>query len=287
MAVVGLANVLSIEGRKRNVYVNTIAPVAGSRLTATVLPSNMLQSLRPEYVAPVVGYLCSESCNETGSLFELGAGWIGRLRWERSHGKFFRVSQPRQAEPRDDEEAVGADEQLQPDPEREESIRKQFTPEHVRDNWEEIVDFSADSSHPSSNQEAFAVIMEHLRKQEEEQQQQQQQRGGSRSGARNGSSTWASDSIFEQISNAMESDGGKLVNEVKSVIQFDVCKGDNTKKWLVDLSSGKGSVKELSQSDKASPKLIIRVNDEDLIAMSKGSLNPQQVSLLTYENSEN
>ncbi|HEX6386211.1 MAG TPA: SDR family oxidoreductase, partial [Anaerolineae bacterium] len=94
LGLYGLANTLAIEGQKRNVHVNTIAPIAGSRLTETVLPPDLVEALKPEYVAPLVAYLCHESCTETGGLFEVGAGWVSRLRWQRSKGAFFPLSQP-------------------------------------------------------------------------------------------------------------------------------------------------------------------------------------------------
>ena len=75
-----------IEGRKRGVLVNTIAPIAGSRLTETVLPKELIDALRPEYVSPLVAYLCHESCTETGGLFEVGGGYFAKLRWERTAG---------------------------------------------------------------------------------------------------------------------------------------------------------------------------------------------------------
>jgi 3-hydroxyacyl-CoA dehydrogenase/3a,7a,12a-trihydroxy-5b-cholest-24-enoyl-CoA hydratase len=91
LGLVGLSNTLAIEGRKRNILVNTIAPIAGSRLTETVLPKELVDALRPEYVSPLVAYLCHESNTETGGLFEVGGGFFAKLRWERTAGKRFKL----------------------------------------------------------------------------------------------------------------------------------------------------------------------------------------------------
>ena len=91
LGLVGLSSTLALEGKKKNVLVNTIAPLAGSRLTETVLPKELIDALRPEYVSPLVAYLCHESSTETGGLFEVGGGFFAKLRWERAEGKTVRL----------------------------------------------------------------------------------------------------------------------------------------------------------------------------------------------------
>ena len=86
MALIGLGQTLALEGKKYNIHSNTIAPIADSRLTATVLPDDIRKKLKPEYVSPLVAYLCSEQCEATGSLFEVGAGSFFHLNWYRSEG---------------------------------------------------------------------------------------------------------------------------------------------------------------------------------------------------------
>jgi NAD(P)-dependent dehydrogenase (short-subunit alcohol dehydrogenase family) len=53
---------LAREGEKKNIRVNTIAPLAASRMLETVMPPDVLANLKPALVAPLVGYLCHESC---------------------------------------------------------------------------------------------------------------------------------------------------------------------------------------------------------------------------------
>jgi (3R)-3-hydroxyacyl-CoA dehydrogenase / 3a,7a,12a-trihydroxy-5b-cholest-24-enoyl-CoA hydratase / enoyl-CoA hydratase 2 len=70
LGLVGFTYALALEGKKNNVHVNAIAPIAGSRMTETVLPPDLLEALKPEYVAALVAWLCHEDCDETGGLFE-------------------------------------------------------------------------------------------------------------------------------------------------------------------------------------------------------------------------
>jgi putative sterol carrier protein len=79
MGLVGLMNTLKLEGEKHNIKVNTVAPVAGTRLTEDVLPPDLFEKLTPEFVAPFVLYLCSEQCPVTGAIYNAGMGYFNRV----------------------------------------------------------------------------------------------------------------------------------------------------------------------------------------------------------------
>ena len=93
LGMLGLANTLAEEGRAKNIKVNTIAPVAASRMTENILPPQLLSELKPEYISPLVAWLCHEDCEETKGLFEVGAGYMAKLRWERTLGHAFKLGQ--------------------------------------------------------------------------------------------------------------------------------------------------------------------------------------------------
>lgn len=77
-ALLGFASTLELEGAKYNIKANVIAPVAASRLTEDVMPPAVLEKLKPEYVSPMVAYLCSEECQVSGQIFTAGGGYFGR-----------------------------------------------------------------------------------------------------------------------------------------------------------------------------------------------------------------
>ncbi|MFO7600110.1 MAG: SDR family NAD(P)-dependent oxidoreductase [Candidatus Desulfacyla sp.] len=76
--LLGFMNTLKLEGDKHNIKVNTIAPVAATRLTEDILPPDLLAKLKPEFVAPLVLYLCSQGCKEQGMIFNAGMGYFNR-----------------------------------------------------------------------------------------------------------------------------------------------------------------------------------------------------------------
>ena len=79
MGLVGMMNTLKLEGEKYGINVNTVAPLAASRLTQDVMPPDLFARSKPEFVAPLVLYLCSEHCPVSGHIYNAGMGFFNRV----------------------------------------------------------------------------------------------------------------------------------------------------------------------------------------------------------------
>ncbi len=73
MAVVGLMQTLSIEGAKNGIHVNCLAPTATTRMTDDILPGQIQDHFKAEYVTPAAVYLVSEQA-PTRCIMNAGAG---------------------------------------------------------------------------------------------------------------------------------------------------------------------------------------------------------------------
>ena len=133
--ILGFSRALAREGAKYNIYVNTIAPNAGTNMTRTIMPEEMVQAFKPDYVAPLVVLLSSDKVPNppTGRLYEVGSGWFAQTRWQRSAGYGF-------------------------------PLDKQLTPEAVREQWETIIKFDERSDHPEDGQDGLKSIMANIQK---------------------------------------------------------------------------------------------------------------------------
>jgi hypothetical protein len=45
------------------------------------MSKEVLANLKPEFIVPLVAVLTHDDCKETGAIYELGAGYISKLRW--------------------------------------------------------------------------------------------------------------------------------------------------------------------------------------------------------------
>jgi NAD(P)-dependent dehydrogenase (short-subunit alcohol dehydrogenase family) len=76
--IAGLTNVLKLEGAKYNIKTNVLIPVAASRLTEDVLPPDLFAKLKPDFVTPLILYMCSEQCEDTGMMINAALGYYSR-----------------------------------------------------------------------------------------------------------------------------------------------------------------------------------------------------------------
>jgi NAD(P)-dependent dehydrogenase (short-subunit alcohol dehydrogenase family) len=127
--LVGFTYVLALEGAKFNITANAIAPVARTRMTEDIL-GKLADAVAPELVSPLVVWLCSVECSETGAVYTVGGGRVARFftamtdGWTRTDGA--------------------------------------LTPEDVRDHWEEINDESKYSV-PNGIADDFRALRRALR----------------------------------------------------------------------------------------------------------------------------
>ena len=110
MAMVGLMNTLKIEGQNKNIYTNSITPVAYTRMTEGLIPEDFGKNLQPEYVTPAVIYLASEHA-PNGAIMAAGAGGFTRIFIHETMGVSL---------------GMGAD----------------MTPENIHANWDQISDMT-------------------------------------------------------------------------------------------------------------------------------------------------
>lgn len=87
MALVGFMNSLALEGEKYGIRVNSLAPIAATRMTSDLMTGEVLASLQPEAVTPAVIFLASEEA-PTRQILAAGAGVYAKVLVEEGEGVF-------------------------------------------------------------------------------------------------------------------------------------------------------------------------------------------------------
>lgn len=131
--IIAFTNAVAREGQKSNILLSTIAPNAGTQMTAGLYPPEMIAMFKPDYIAPFVALMSHESFKETGGVYEVGSGWMAKVRWERSVGDCVDLSQA-------------------------------VTLEAVNALWPSMTDFSRGSTFPSSSTDSFSFMGEVIKR---------------------------------------------------------------------------------------------------------------------------
>ncbi len=85
-AMLGLAKALALEGKDKNIHANAVAPFSASRMTGRTNEEQAESPFGPRYLAQLAVWLCHEDTNESGGVFEVGGGYVHRVRNELSNG---------------------------------------------------------------------------------------------------------------------------------------------------------------------------------------------------------
>jgi NAD(P)-dependent dehydrogenase (short-subunit alcohol dehydrogenase family) len=125
LGLAGLTKTLHLEGAKYNVRVNTIAPVAGTRMTEDLFPPEAFAAFAPENVVPAALYLVSEDA-PTNMIIGAGAGGY--------HAAYVTMTR-------------GV---LLPPEER--------TPEGVAAHWEQIIDRTGEIVPQSGSEQSMGIL---------------------------------------------------------------------------------------------------------------------------------
>lgn len=204
MAAVGFTQTLAKEGANKNIKVNVIAPLAGTRMSGTVMPKEVLEALKPEFVAPVVGYLCHDDCVENGTTFEVGAGWFTKVRWQRAQGCF---------------------------------LPRNFTIEDVASNIDIINDFSK-PNYPTNLQDSMQVVVQQIEMGSKSGAGGDTTSSSESTGLKSGTLLKAAQEFMKTPQ------GADVVKKVGFVYRFDILpkKGAQPISVTFDLKNGKGKI---------------------------------------------
>jgi len=236
MGLVGFMNTLKLEGAKHNIKVNTVAPLAATRLTEDVLPADFIDKLKPEFVTPLVLYLCSEQCPVSGGVYNAGMGFYGRASVVSGPGI-----------------RLGDHEHMP-------------TPEGVAAHWKEIVSLEGAQEYHDAN----AALMDRLSGSESTVSDQESAVNGQQSAERESKGgTPIVQAVFDKMIDAFQPEAAAGVDVV---FQFSIA-GPGGGDWHVVVKHGECAVGAGAHD---SPTTTLKMADDDFVSLIEGHLPAMQ-----------
>jgi len=253
MGLVGLTNTLAKEGDKYNIKVNCVVPIAASRMTATVLPKEVLELLDPIHVAQLVTFLSHESTNSNGSIYEVGGGWYSKVRLQRSKG--IRLG----------------------------SNKQPCTAEDIAENFTDICDFDNETpTYPTNSADALQSMMESKTDSRRSKQNSDNKEHVNQSINTNSKicqSSFISDNLVQNLKVLFVNDkklAVSLSSKIKAKIQINISKGNDTKYWIIDCTNiNEKPVIKLTANDEDNVAVVVSCNDETFMSLTNGSLSTE------------
>jgi putative sterol carrier protein len=227
-----------------------------------VFPPDLVEALKPSYVAPLVAYLCHDSCDSNGQIFEVGGGWVSQARIERTAGALFPLNQP-------------------------------FTPETIAAKWGDITRFDEKSQHPSSGSEAFANIMGNLETANAPATDEAPAAADSKAEAR--LANYKATALFQQLHDLLQTaDARERVKSVKALFAIELKNGDDQQTWTIDLKNkftclpeapeGKADVTLVLSDDNFFKLIHKKVNAQNLFMQGKLKLKGNMGLAMKFES---
>ncbi len=123
--LIGLMNALKQEGGKYGIAVNTLAPMAATPMTETVMDATTKLAFDPALVSAALAYLCSEDCADSGRIVSTAGGYVSAVQVMSSKGVL---------------------------------LGDAASPEAIAENWTKICDFSAARGFASAGDEMRHIL---------------------------------------------------------------------------------------------------------------------------------
>lgn len=254
MGLVGLTNTLAKEGDKYNIKVNCVVPIAASRMTATVLPKEVLELLDPIHVAQLVTFLSHESTDSNGSIYEVGGGWYSKVRLQRSKG--IRLG----------------------------SNKQPCTAEDIAENFADICDFDNETpTYPTNSADALQSMMESKadsrRNKQNSDNKGEQEQQAINTNPNICQKSFISDSLVQNLKDLFDNDQKlalSIASKIKAKIKINISKGKDIKHWIIDCTNiNEKPVIKLCANDEDKVAVTISCDDETFKSLANGSLSTE------------